>query len=320
MKILLFDKAACGKDVDYGALEALGEIIDLGVVKTEEKMLEIAADPRYADAEILLCNKAPGTAAVQNAYARLRYIGVFATGYNNIDMKEAARRGIVVSNVPGYSTDAVAQTVFALILQIASRTDAFTRDTREGKWVNFPIFSMLTHESVELAGKTLGVFGYGAIGKKVAQIGEAFGMKVIVCTRTERPGCPYPYVDRDTLLSSSDYLSLNAPLNDGTARFINADSIAGMKTGAVLINTARGGLVDEQALAEALKSGKLKAAGLDVLQSEPMSPDCPLLGLANCHITPHVAWAAKETRQRLVEIVCDNLRAFLGGTPQNVVH
>ena len=311
MKILLFDKAACGKDVDYSSLEAFGEIIDLGVVKSEEKMLELAADPRYADAEILLCNKAPVTAAVMAAYKSLRYIGVFATGYNNIDIPEAKKRGITVCNVPGYSTDAVAQTVFALILQIASRTDAYTRDTREGKWVNYPVFSMLTHESI---------LGYGAIGKKVAQIGEVFGMRVIVCTRTERPDCPFPYVDKDALLSMSDYLSLNAPLNAGTENFINEESIAKMKTGAVLINTARGGLVDEQALADALRSGKLKAAGLDVLRSEPMAPDCPLLGLENCHITPHVAWAAKETRQRLIYIVADNLRAFLGTSPQNVVN
>ena len=319
MKILLFDKAACGKDVDYSSLEAFGEIIDLGVVKTEERMLEIAADPRYADAEILLCNKAPVTASVMAAYKNLRYIGVFATGYNNIDIPEAKKRSITVCNVPGYSTDAVAQTVFALILQIASCTDAYTRDTREGKWVNYPIFSMLTHESVELRGKTLGILGYGAIGKKVAQIGDAFGMRVIVCTRTERPDCPFPYVDKDALLTESDYLSLNAPLNAGTENFINTESIAKMKTGAVLINTARGGLVDEQALADALQSGKLKAAGLDVLRSEPMAPDCPLLGLENCHITPHVAWAAKETRQRLIYIVADNLRAYLGGSPQNVV-
>lgn len=319
MDILFLDKPACKDDISYAALEQFGTLYDLGMVSSEEKMLEIAHEPKYAACEILFCNKAPVTARVMDAFPRLRYIGVFATGYNNIDVPAAHARKITVTNVPGYSTDAVAQLVFALILEIAVSAGEYTRDTRNGDWTRYPIFSMLTHPIEELCGKTLGILGYGAIGKKVAAVGSAFGMKVLICTRTERPGCPYPYVCRDELLEKSDYLSLNAPLNDGTANFINGENLAKMKKTAVLINTARGGLVDEKALADALKNGTIRAAGLDVLNKEPMSPDCPLLGLPNCFITPHVGWAPKETRERLISIVADNLRAFLDGQPKNTV-
>ena len=319
MKILLFDKAATGEDLDYTPLERFGEVYDLGAVSTEEKMLEIAADKRYKDAEALLVNKAPVTKKVQAAFENLRYVGVFATGYNNVDTKYARARGITVTNVPGYSTEGVAQLVFALILQIASSTDRYTADTRAGKWAEYPYFTMHTHPIEELDDKTLGVLGYGAIGRRVAAIGSAFGMKVLVCPRVKKDDCPFEQVGKDELLTRSDYLSLNAPMNDGTALFINEESLKLMKDGAVLINTARGGLVDEEALAAALKSGKLRAAGLDVLQSEPMSRDCPLLGLPNCYITPHVAWASREARTRLLEIVLRNLKAFLEGAPVNTV-
>lgn len=319
MKILLLDKTASGEDLDYTPFARFGQVWDCGNCKTEEEMLRLAAHPLYGDAEGILCNKAPMTAAVQKAFPKLRYIGLFATGYNNVDTEQAKKRGIVVCNVPGYSTEAVAQMVFSHILLIASSIDRYTADTRAGKWVNYPVFTMLTHPMEELSGKTLGIFGYGSIGKRVAEIGAAFGMKVLVHTRTERPGCPFPYVDAHTLLSSADYLSLNAPLNAQTARFINEESIREMKDGAVLINTARGGLVDEEALAAALRRGKLRAAGLDVLQSEPMASDCPLLGLPNCHITPHVAWAPGETRKRLLQIVLENLKAFSEGNPRNRV-
>ncbi|MBQ9469123.1 MAG: D-2-hydroxyacid dehydrogenase [Clostridia bacterium] len=319
MKILFLDRPACKDDISYGELFSFGEVFDAGMVKTEERFLEILDETEYSSCEVLFCNKAPVTARVMEKMPRLRYVGVFATGYNNIDVGEAHARGITVTNVPGYSTDAVAQLVFALILEISVNTGKYTEDTRRGDWTRYPIFSMLTHDIVELRGKTLGVLGYGNIGKKVAAIGNAFGMRVIVCTRTERPGCPYPYVSRDELLRESDYLSLNAPLNEGTARFIDDRSLEKMKKSAVLINTARGGLVDEEALARALKSGALRAAGLDVLNKEPMSPDCPLLGLPNCFITPHIGWAPYETRQRLVKTVAENLRAFLAGTPVNTV-
>ncbi len=320
VKILFLDRPACGEDLDYGVLSEMGEVFDLGTVQKEEQLLKIAANPLYRDAEILLCNKAPVTAEVQRALPNLRYIGVFATGYNNVDMREANRRDLAVCNVPGYSTEAVAQLVFAMILQIASNLRAYTEDTEQGAWVRYPLFSMITHPMEELQGKTLGILGYGNIGKRVADIGAAFGMNVQICTRTKKENCPYPYVDRETLLKSSDYLSLNAPLNSDTASFINKESISKMKDGAVLINTARGGLVDEEALAKALTDGKLRAAGLDVLREEPMSPHCPLLGLKNCFITPHIAWTPKETRIRLLKIAADNLRSFLAGTPQNRVH
>ncbi len=319
MKILLLDKIASGEDLDYTPLSRFGQVLDCGNCRTEKEVLCLAAHPLYGDAEGILCNKAPMTAAVLTAFPKLRYIGLFATGYNNVDTEQAQKQGIAVCNVPDYSTEAVAQMVFSHILMIASSIDRYTEDTLAGRWVNYPVFTMLTHPMEELSGKTLGIFGYGSIGKRVAEIGAAFGMTVLVHTRTERPGCPFPYVDIHTLLSSSDYLSLNAPLNSQTARFINEESIREMKDGAVLINTARGGLVDEEALAEALRLGKLRAAGLDVLQSEPMASDCPLRGLPNCHITPHVAWAPKETRERLVRIVAENLKAFLEGVPCNRV-
>lgn len=319
MKILFLDKPACKDDISYAELEGFGELYDLGMVQSEERFLAILDDPRYASCEILFCNKAPVTARVMERMKNLRYVGVFATGYNNIDIGAAHARGITVTNVPGYSTDAVAQLVFALILEIAVNTGKYTADTRAGDWTRYPIFSMLTHDIEELRGKTLGVFGFGKIGRRVAEIGAAFGMKVLVCTRTLRDDCPYPFVSSDTLLRESDYLSLNAPLNEGTARFINAESLKKMKNSAVLINTARGGLVDEEALAAALKKGDLRAAGLDVLNVEPMSPDCPLLGVENCFITPHIGWAPKETRRRLLSIVARNLRAFLDGAPVNVV-
>lgn len=320
MKILFFDKPACGEDLSYDAFDRFGQVYDLGMVSSEAQLLKIAADPLYRDAEVLLCNKAPVTAAVQKALPNLRYVGIFATGYNNVDMTEANKSDLTVCNVPGYSTEAVAQLVFALILQIASNVGKYTADTEAGKWVGYPMFSMITHPMEELNGKMLGILGYGNIGKRVAEIGNAFGMNVQICTRTPKAGCPYPFVDRETLLRTSDYLSLNAPLNDGTVQFINEESLSKMKDGAVLINTARGGLIDEAALAKALKCRKLKAAGLDVLQKEPMSPDCPLLGIPNCFITPHVAWTPKETRERLLSVALENLRAFLAGCPRNRVH
>lgn len=317
MKILFFDKLANGLDLSYEGFDALGEVIDMGVANTEAQLLDAAK--KHGDAEVLLINKAPVTEAVMRAFKNLKYVGVFATGYNIVDIEAARKYGVTVCNAPGYSTEPVAQTVFGLILQIASNIGKYNTDCEKGKWVGYPVFSMLTYPMEELCGKTLGVFGYGSIGKRVAEIGKAFGMKVIVCTRTERPGCPFPYVSRDELLARSDYLSLNAPQNEGTKLFICEENIQKMKDGAVLINTARGGLVDEKALAEALKSGKLRAYGADVLTKEPMTPDCPLLGLPNCYLTPHVAWAHREARERLLNICLDNLKAFLAGKPINVV-
>ena len=226
---------------------------------------------------------------------------------------------MTVANVPGYSTYSVAQMTFSLLLAICQCAERYNRAMKAGHWqLDIPAEYGLLPQ-MELLDKTFGVYGYGSIGRQTARIARAFGMKVLVHTRTERPGCPFPYVDAHTLLSSADYLSLNAPLNAQTARFINEESIREMKDGAVLINTARGGLVDEEALAAALRRGKLRAAGLDVLQSEPMASDCPLLGLPNCHITPHVAWAPGETRKRLLQIVLENLKAFSEGNPRNRV-
>ena len=323
MKILLLDKTASGKDLDYTPLAQFGPVWDCGNRKTEVEMLRLAAHPLYGDAEGILCNKAPMTAAVQEAFPKLRYIGLFATGYNNVDTEQAKKRGIAVCNVPGYSTEAVAQMVFSHILLIASSIDRYTADTRAGKWVNYPVFTMLTHPMEELSGKTLGIFGYGSIGKRVAEIGAAFGMKVLVCTRTVRPEYAedgVEFVDVDTLLARSDVLSLHCPATPETRGLVSREALAKMKPGAILLNTARGALVDEEAVADALESGKLAFYGADAFATEPLPPQSRLRGLPGAVLTPHIAWTTKEALQRLMDITTGNLRSFLAGKGENIVN
>ena len=301
-------------DLDWSGVKAL--VPDtVSYVRTAYE--EIA--PRIGDADLVLLNKCRIDENILAQCPSLKWVGIIATGTDNLDLEACRRHGVAVANVPGYSTYSVAQMTFSLLLAICQCAERYNRAMKAGHWqLDIPAEYGLLPQ-MELLDKTFGVYGYGSIGRQTARIARAFGMKVLVHTRTERPGCPFPYVDAHTLLSSADYLSLNAPLNAQTARFINEESIREMKDGAVLINTARGGLVDEEALAAALRRGKLRAAGLDVLQSEPMASDCPLLGLPNCHITPHVAWAPEETRERLMQIVTENLKAFLEGTPRNRV-
>lgn len=319
MTILLLDKDAMGEGIDFAPLSAFGKVIDGGTVKTEEQFLKLLFGKHLQNTEILLCSKAPVTETVLRALPHLRYVGVFATGYNNVDLDAVKKRGILLCNVPDYSGSAVAQLVFTFILMTAGKTHLYISEVANGDWINSPSFSMLTHKTAELEGKTLGILGYGSIGKKVAALGNAFGMNVLVHTRTVREDPTVTFVSKEDLLKNADYLSLNAPLNAQSAQFINAQSLSLMKKDAVLINTARGGLVDEDALANALKTGQIAAACLDVLQKEPMDQNCPLFGLENCLITPHIAWAPLETRQRLFRIVCENINAFLNGTPQNTV-
>ena len=319
MTVLLLDKEAMGEGIDFSPLGAFGTIVDGGNVKTEEQFLEILKDPAAQNAEILLCNKAPVTLQVLAAMPRLRYVGVFATGYNNVDPESLRKRGIALCNVPDYSSSAVAQLVFTFLLMTAGRTHLYVNDVSKGDWMASPSFSMIRYQSTELAGKTLGILGYGSIGKKVASLGTAFGMQVLVHTRTVKNDPHVAFVSREELLKRADFLSLNAPLTPETENFINRESLALMKSSAVLINTARGGLVNEEDLASALKSKKLAFACLDVLKKEPMDKDCPLYGIENCLITPHVAWAPLETRRRLLQVVCENLAAFLDGRVQNRV-
>ncbi len=274
---------------------------------------------RIREADMVLCNKTVLDQEVLQQAEGLKYIGLFATGYNNIDVAFAAKRGITVCNAPGYSTEAVAQHTIALLLAVLNRVGEYDQTVRQGDWIKSRTFSYFPFPLYELAGKAVGIVGYGAIGRRVAEITRAFGMRVLVCNRRPVADPSVTQVDLDTLLASADVVTLHCPLNEDSKGMINGAALAKMRPGAVLINTARGPLVEEAALADALREGRLLGAGIDVLCTEPMTPDCPLLGLPNCYITPHIAWAGLETRRRLMEVVGENIRAFLKGTPQNVV-
>ena len=247
-------------------------------------------------------------------------MGVFATGYNCIDISACREKGIVVCNVPDYSTHAVSQHAFALLLSLYGKINEYTSSVASGDWVKSETFCYFPWATRELYGKTFGVYGYGSIGRAAAKIAEAFGMKVIVCTRTIPENCKYEIVSKEEIFKRSDVLSLHCPLTESTKGLVNERTLALMKPSAVLVNTARGGLVDEHALASALNEGRLYGACLDTVAEEPMLADNPLLGAKNCLITPHVAWVAHETRVRLVGIAAENLEMFLKGTPQNIVN
>ncbi len=269
------------------------------------------------DAEIILTNKVKLDASLLSKLKKLRYIGVLATGYDNIDVEAARAQGIVVTYIPAYSTYSVAQTTIALLLEITHRVGHHNQTVHDGKWCKQSVHCYWDYPLIELAGKTLGIIGYGTIGMHVANIAQALGMNLLAYKRTPPNTTPehVSFVDLATVLAKSDVLSFHTPLTPETHQFINAQLIDKMKQGAILLNASRGGLVDERALAQALKSGKLYAAGLDVLSSEPPSPDNPLLGLENCIITPHYAWASLAARQRLIDSAAKNLAAFLGDGP-----
>ena len=300
-------------DLDFASIKALGDVSFYSVMPPEE----LAAV--CADTDVLLVNKANVTRELVQRCPRLKYVGTYSTGFNNIDVQALNERGIVCSNVPGYSTAAVSQHVFALLLMYQGATDKYAASVAQGDWIKSGTFCYFPWRMHELYGKTFGVYGYGNIGSAVAAVAAAFGMNVIVYTRTTPKNCPYRIVTQEEIFRQSDYLSLHCPLNEGTAGIINAKTLDMMKPTAVLINTARGGLVDEVALADALNAGKIGGACLDTIATEPMTAECPLIGAKNCIITPHVAWGPLETRARLVEMVADNLRAFLNGSPINVV-
>lgn len=293
--------------------EKYGQVVSYPLT-TAEQLAE-----RITDADIVLCNKTWFGKQEMDAAKNLKYIGIFATGYNNIDLDYAKQKGITVCNAPGYSTEAVAQHAFALLLQIMNRVGDYNRLVAEGAWQTSATFSIFPFPMSELSGKTLGIVGYGSIGKRVAQIANAFGMDVLVHNRSRVTDETVTQVPFETLLKESDVVSLHCPLNKDSEKLMNAEAFAKMKQGAVLINTSRGPVVDEAALRDALLSGKLRAAGIDVLCKEPMAQDCALFGIENCYITPHVAWAGQETRARLLSVVEENLKAFLEGAPINVV-
>ncbi|MDE5983693.1 MAG: D-2-hydroxyacid dehydrogenase [Eubacterium sp.] len=279
---------------------------------------------RAKGAEILIVNKTIITKEILDALSpELEYIGLQSTGYNVVDCAYARELGITVCNIPSYSTNAVAQLVFAFILQITNEVTLHSNAVKKGEWCACPDFCFWKKPLAELAGKTIGIIGFGAIGQKVAKLAEAFDMNVLAyAPRPKDKGnlTNVEFVDLDILLSNSDIITCHCPLTPETTALINKETISKMKKTAIFINTSRGPVVDEQALADALNNNDIMAAGLDVLETEPARRDNPLLTAKNCYITPHIAWAAKETRARLLKILEENIAAYLNGKPQNVVN
>ncbi len=310
MKIVILDGFASNPgDLSWQELENYGTL----TVYERTKPEEVAG--RIEGAEIVLLNKTPMRAeTIENAKA-LRMIGVLATGYNIVDVAAAKKKGVAVCNVPGYSTRAVAQMTFALLLECTQRVGLHNAAVHAGQWQHSPDFCFWNAPLTELEGKTIGIIGYGAIGSAVAKVAEAFGMRVIFTARTPRDD--KNYVNLDTLLRTSDVISLHCPQTAENLHMIDSEAIAKMKPGVIVINTARGGLVEEAAVAAALESGKMAYYAADVVSKEPISADNPLLTAKNCILTPHIAWAPRETRERLHHITAENIRLFLLGTPQN---
>lgn len=315
MKIVILEAATVSKnDVSFEEIYRLGEVREYPLTPVD-KIVEYVGD-----AEAVLCNKTPFTAEVLEACHNLKYIGLCATGYNNIDVAAATRLGITVCNAPAYSNAAVAQQVFSFILRYTNRTSAYNRFVHNGGWIRSETFSAFEYPITELAGKTLGIIGYGRIGRQVAKIAHAFDMNVIVNTRTAKQDSSVKFVGLKELLSKSDMITLHCPLTDETNGLIDLDALKLCKPTAILINTSRGAVINEADLAYALENDIIAGAGLDVLCEEPMSADNPLLNAKNCIITPHIAWAPIDTRKRLITIVADNLSAFINGKPINTVN
>ena len=314
MKIVVLDGYTANPgDLSWKNLEALGAL----TVYERTQPTETVA--RAADAEIVLTNKVIVSKEVMAQLPKLKYIGVLATGYNVVDIQEAHERGIIVTNVPAYSTESVAQMVFAHLLTVTNRTEHYAIQNRRGRWTENPDFCYWDFPHMELAGKTFGIVGLGNIGQRVAQIALAFGMKVkALSSKTSLPA-GIEKASLEELLATSDILSLHCPLTENTRHLINADTLRQMKPTAILISTGRGPLIDDRAVAEALADGRLAAFCADVLTEEPPKADNPLLKQPNAFFTPHIAWASKEARIRLLQVATDNVRAFIGGKPVNVV-
>lgn len=312
MKITILDGYALNPgDLSWDELQGLGtcEIHDRTPVD------QIVA--RAAEAEVILTNKCPLSAETIAQLPKLKFIGVMATGYNIINTQAAKKAGVVVCNVPSYGTTSVAQHVFALILEHTQNVGAHVAAVREGRWASNIDWCFWDHPLVELEGKTLGIVGYGRIGQAVADLGRAFGMKIIATSRSPKEGVEQVSVDE--LFERSDVISLHCPLTAETEGLVNTSRLAMMKPHALLVNTGRGPLIVEADLAAALNAGRIGGAALDVLSSEPPSPDNPLLSASRCFITPHIAWATQAARTRALNTVIANIRAFAAGSPQNVV-
>ena len=317
MKIVILEsKAVNPGDLSWDPIRQFGDVTVYDRTPSEE------AVNRIGNADIILINKTPITAEVLDACPNLKLICVEGTGYNVVDCDAAREQGVTVCNVPAYGTNSVAQFTFSLLLELCNRVGFHDISVHNGDWCNSPDFCYWKTPQMELAGKTIGIIGFGMIGRAVAKIANAFNMKVLTynrsrCAEGEALG---EYVDLDTLLSKSDIISLHCPMTEQTKEIIHAATISKMKDGVILLNTARGGLVNETDLAAALKAGKLRGFGADVVSVEPITPDNPLLSAPNCILTPHMAWVPVEARQRIIDIAVSNIQAFLDGSPINVVN
>lgn len=312
MKIVLTDaQTVLDKLVNADILKQFGEVEEYGLLRYDEVAEKIA------DADMVVCNKTLLDKNTLRLAKNLKYIGLFATGYNNIDIEYCKAHNIAVCNAGSYSTNAVAQHTFALILEHFNNTSNYNKYVQDGRWKRSKTFSPFVYPLSELAGKTLGIVGFGNIGRAVAKIANAFEMNVIAYNRSEKQADGVAFVSFETLLEQSDVVSVHCPLNSESQDMFDKNAFAKMKKGALFVNTARGGVMVEQDLFDALQSEHLGGAAIDTLKVEPMEEDCILMGAKNCIITPHIAWAPVETRVRLMNIVADNISAFLNGTPQN---
>lgn len=318
MKIVVLDGYTENPgDLSWSGFEALGEFICYDRTPAAE------AVARIGDAELVITNKTPITRAVIEACPNMKYVGVLATGYNVVDVAAAKEHGIVVTNIPTYGTDSVAQFAFAMLLEICHHVQHHSDAVHEGRWEHNKDWCFWDYPLIELAGKTMGIIGYGRIGQATGRLAQAFGMKVLANDTVQNPALENEncrYAEREELFLESDVIALHCPLFPDTEGIINRDTIAKMKDGVIILNNSRGPLIVEQDLADALNSGKVAAAAVDVVSTEPIHGDNPLLSAKNCLITPHISWAPKESRERLMNIAVDNLRAFLAGKPVNVVN
>ena len=318
MKIVVLDGYTLNPgDISWEGLEALGEVTVYDRTKPEEVV------ERIGDAEVVYTNKTPITRDTLDQCGNIRFIGVLATGYNTIDIEAAKEKGIPVSNIPTYGTAAVSQFAIALLLELCHHIGEHSDAVKNGEWTSNPDWCFWKYPLVELAGKTMGIVGFGRIGQDTGKIAQALGMKVLAFDAYKRPELESEtcrYADLDTLLAESDVISLHCPLFPDTEGIINKDTIAKMKTGVMIINDSRGPLIVEEDLRDALNSGKVAGAALDVVSTEPIKMDNPLLSAKNVILTPHIAWAPKESRQRLMDIAVENLQCFVDGAPQNVVN
>ncbi len=318
MKIVVLDGYTLNPgDLSWAGLEAIGE-----VTVYDRTPKDLILD-RIGDAQIIFTNKTPLTKETFEKVPNLKYVGVLATGYNVVDVQAAREFGITVTNIPTYGTTAVAQFVFALLLEICHHVGEHSAEVKKGAWSSCTDFCFWNYPLIELAGKTMGIIGYGRIGRATGKIAQALGMKVLAYDEYQDKALEsdtMQYAPLDTVLCEADVISLHCPLFDSNKGMINKSSIAKMKDGVIIINTSRGPLIDENALAEELGSGKVFGAAVDVLSVEPASMDNPLMKAKNCIITPHIAWAPKESRERLMNITVDNLKAFLAGAAVNAVN